>query len=68
VERELYAESEEGSPLGGGGNTTRGGRGTTARTGIVGGVELVLIMLLFAGLALLAAVPLVALLHFSDHR
>ncbi|MBB5958763.1 hypothetical protein FHS29_005372 [Saccharothrix tamanrassetensis] len=31
-------------------------------------MELVLITLLFAGLAMLAAVPLVALLHFSDHK
>lgn len=31
-------------------------------------MELVLISLLFAGLALLAAVPLVALLHFSARR
>ncbi len=31
-------------------------------------MELVLFSLLFVGLALLAAVPLVALLHFSEHR
>ncbi|RKT71478.1 hypothetical protein DFJ66_4768 [Saccharothrix variisporea] len=31
-------------------------------------MELLLITLLFAGLALLAAVPLVALLHLSEHK
>jgi hypothetical protein len=31
-------------------------------------MELVVISLMFMGLAVLAAVPLVALLHFSDHR
>ncbi len=31
-------------------------------------MELLLITLVFAGLALLAAVPLVALLHLSDHK
>lgn len=31
-------------------------------------MELVVISLLFVGLALLAAVPLVALLHFSERR
>jgi hypothetical protein len=31
-------------------------------------MELLVILGLFVGLAALAAVPLVALLHFSDHR
>jgi hypothetical protein len=31
-------------------------------------MELLVILGLFTGLAALAAVPLVALLHFSDHR
>lgn len=32
------------------------------------GMELVVFSLLFVGLALVAAVPLVALLHFSERR
>lgn len=31
-------------------------------------MELLLILAIFAGLALVAAVPLVALLHLSEHR
>ncbi|GGP37960.1 hypothetical protein GCM10010185_06680 [Saccharothrix coeruleofusca] len=57
-----------GSPLVVGGNPTCGGRGRTPQGGTVQAMELVVFAMLFVGLALLAAVPLVAMLHLSERR
>ncbi len=49
-------------------NPSGGRRAEDHKGSTVHRMELLLILLLFVGLAVLAAVPLVALLHFSDHR
>lgn len=49
-------------------NTPRGGRARTRPRGTLGDMELIGVALLFVGLAVLAAVPLVVLLHLSSGR
>ncbi|GDY31139.1 hypothetical protein GTS_27720 [Gandjariella thermophila] len=49
-------------------NGTSGGRANRSPRRIVGGMEILEVALTFAGLAMAAAIPLVALLHSAEAR